>query len=253
MRVSLVLASLVAACAVAYAQDDGPSAGSSSVIIDLDALPVPMPRPKPSPGEMRPLAQARPRPKPAIEDVASAEADDVPVPETKPEVEVAAVAPAQPVATPRPVSAPPATRRTPEVPVEIVDEEPTTDDSIGVEITGVARDPFKKPVDPLDGFLVMSRVRFSTGKSDLPAKGRAVLDNLAQRLMASTVRVRLAAFSGRAGDLSSESRRLSLARALAVRSYLVSKGVPVERVDVLAFGGATDGVSDRVDVLVRGI
>ena len=54
-------------------------------------------------------------------------------------------------------------------------------------------------------------------------------------------------------DASSEARRLSLARALAIRSYLVSKGVPVNRVDVLAFGGATDGVSDRVDVLVRGI
>jgi hypothetical protein len=29
--------------------------------------------------------------------------------------------------------------------------------------------------------------------------------------------------------------------------------VAAARVDVLAFGGATDGVSDRVDVLVRGI
>jgi outer membrane protein OmpA-like peptidoglycan-associated protein len=80
-----------------------------------------------------------------------------------------------------------------------------------------------------------------------------MLDALAQRLLTSRERVRLAAFSGRKGDLSSEARRLSLARALAVRAYLVSKGVPVERVDVLAFGGPSEGISDRVDVLVRGI
>ena len=46
-------------------------------------------------------------------------------------------------------------------------------------------------------------------------------------------------------------KRLSLERALAVRTYLVSKGVSVNRVDVLAFGGSTDGTPDRVDVLIR--
>jgi outer membrane protein OmpA-like peptidoglycan-associated protein len=258
MRVSLVLASFVVLCAAASAQGDGASSGSSNVTINMDALPIPMPRPKPSPEEMRPLAQARPRPKPDIENGAAVVVPDAPTPREKPEeLEVAAVGPTQvPAALPAAKShadevqpaTPPAN---PVVPVTIV-ETPTTDTSIGVEITGVAADPFKKAVNPLEGFAVLSRVRFSNGKADVPAQARAVLDGLAQRLLASSERVRLAAFSGRAGDLSSEARRLSLARALAVRSYLVAKGVPVERVDVLAFGGAIDGVSDRVDVLVRG-
>jgi outer membrane protein OmpA-like peptidoglycan-associated protein len=262
MRVSLVLASLVTACAPAYAQSDGPSSDGSSVTINLDALPVPMPRPKPTPEEMRPLAQARPRPKPDIESVSVESVDlanvgpDAPQPRRKPDLEVAAEAPApeaQPAVRPVAEAVPPTKQNAAaEVPVEILGS-PTTDDSIGVEITGIAADPFKKPVNPLEGFAVMSRVRFSNGKSNVTAQARAALDGLAQRLLSTSVRVRLAAFSGRAGDLSSEARRLSLARALAVRSYLVSKGVPVERVDVLAFGGATDGVSDRVDVLVRGI
>jgi outer membrane protein OmpA-like peptidoglycan-associated protein len=123
-----------------------------------------------------------------------------------------------------------------------------------VEISGVARDPFagSKTVNPLDGFAVMSRVRFLTGKTEITEQAQALLDDLAARLMQSTVRVRLAAFSGRAGDLSSEARRLSLNRALAIRNYLSAKGITPDRVDVLAFGGAADGVTDRVDVLVRG-
>ena len=100
---------------------------------------------------------------------------------------------------------------------------------------------------------MLSRVRFSNGKTEIPAQAQATLDVLVQRLLTSRERVRLAGFSGKAGDYSSGARRLSLARALAIRTYLVSKGVAVDRVDVLAFGGASDGISDRVDVLVRGI
>ena len=73
-----------------------------------------------------------------------------------------------------------------------------------------------------------------------------------QRLAESKERIRLAAFSGKTGDMSSQSRRLSLERARAVREYLVSKGVALDRVDVLPFGGAVDGITDRVDVLTRG-
>ena len=132
---------------------------------------------------------------------------------------------------------------------------PTTDTSIGVEISGVAQEiggP-SKPINPLEGFAVLGRVRFATGQSDIPPKAQAGLNTLAARLLASSYRVRLAAFSGKAGDYSSDARRLSLARALAIRTYLVSKGVAIDRVDVLAFGGANDGKGDRVDVLVRGI
>jgi outer membrane protein OmpA-like peptidoglycan-associated protein len=255
MRVSWVLALVAVACAAVDAQGADQPQDPTSVTVNLDALPVPMPRAKPSPDEMRPLAQARPRPKPSFDESIGASVAEVPLPRLKPAVDdisVAPLVPAPAAVTAERVAAPPRSMA-PEVPVEIVDGVPTTDDSIGVEITGVAHDPFKKPVNPLEGFAVLSRVRFKSGVVDVSAQARDALDALAQRLLTSRERVRLAAFSGRRGDLSSEARRLSLARALAVRAYLVSKGVPVERVDVLAFGGPTEGFSDRVDVLVRGI
>jgi hypothetical protein len=49
--------------------------------------------------------------------------------------------------------------------------------------------------------------------------------------------------------MSSQARRLSLDRARVVRDHLVSRGIAFERIDVMPFGGATTGVSDRVDVL----
>jgi outer membrane protein OmpA-like peptidoglycan-associated protein len=185
-----------------------------------------------------------------------------PVPQAKP-VDAAAAplrssAPPSPTAVPAPSTVPAesqtlALKPRAQVPVTIVAPQPPTD-TFPVEISGQAAvDPNAKNLDPTDGFAILSRVRFSNGTASIPAQAVPTLDSLAERLLTSTERVRLAAFSGKAGDFSSNARRLSLKRALAVRAYLVGKGVPVERVDVLAFGGATDGVSDRVDVLARGI
>lgn len=257
MRVSPVLAFVFLGCAIARAQDvtPQPSETQSGVTVNLEALPVPTPRWKPSPDELRPLAQVRPRFKPEPE-VLAAIAAIVPLPRWKPESELAAVeppkaTPATPVAAPPAVATPPAP---PAAPVTIVGPTQSPYD-FPVEISGIAQDPHasQKPINPLEGFAVLSRVRFTAGKTSIPPRAQPTLDIVVARLLSSRERVKLAAFSGRAGDASSEARRLSLARALAIRSYLVAKGVPVDRVDVLAFGGATDGVSDRVDVLVRGI
>jgi outer membrane protein OmpA-like peptidoglycan-associated protein len=250
-------------CGVAHAQDvapppSAPAPEDGGITINLDAVPVAPPKAVAKP--VRPLSLVRPRPKPQP-DVPAASGTDaehvtgtLAIPPEKAASDVAALAPAPPAkpapAQPRPavVATPPAQ---PQVPVTIVS---SNTKAFPVEITGVAADPFAgaKDVNPLAGFLVLSRVRFVNGKADITAQAQAVLDALAQRLAATHDRVRLAAFSGQAGDLSSDARRLSLARALAIRNYLGAKGVPMERVDVLAFGGATDGVTDRVDVLVRG-
>lgn len=266
MRVSSVLAFVAAACCAAPLWAADPSSDASNVTVNLGALPVPMPRFKPSPEEMRPLAQARPRPKPGvmepITDATPADADlaaasGVPLPRPKPGSEIAVAAPPAAV----PVEAP-ATQvvqtsapvKPPAAPVSIIGT-PETDETFPVEITGVAVDPnaSRTPIDPTAGFSILSRVRFSKEGSSLSPQAHAALDALAARLLSSRERVKLAAFSGKIGRDSSQARRLSLTRALAIRTYLVSKGVPVERVDVLAFGGPTQGVTDRVDVLVRGI
>jgi len=237
------------------------------VTVDFNALPVPMPRFKPSPEEMRPLAQARPRPKPGVmepitdatpADVALTAASGVALPRPKPGSELAAAAPPAAASVEAPATQAVQTAaqptRPPAAPVTIVGT-PVTDDTFPVEITGVAVDPnaSRTPVDPTAGFSILSRVRFSKEGSSLSPQAHSALDALAARLLSSRERVKLAAFSGKIGGDSSQARRLSLTRALAIRTYLVSKGVPVERVDVLAFGGPPQGVTDRVDVLVRGI
>ncbi len=241
MRFGLVVFAFVT-CGVAGAQDIAPAPTDTGVTVNLDALPVATPRPKPTVSDVRPLSLARPKPKPEVEP-ARVEGTLVVPQET-----AVAVAPKPAPVAPTPAATPPAQ---PQIPMTIVSSDTK---AFTVEISGVARDPFAgtKTVNPLDGFAVMSRVRFLTGKSEITAQAQALLDELATRLLQSTVRIRLAAFSGRAGDLSSEARRLSLTRALAIRNYLSAKGVTPDRVDVLAFGGAAEGVSDRVDVLVRG-
>jgi outer membrane protein OmpA-like peptidoglycan-associated protein len=65
-------------------------------------------------------------------------------------------------------------------------------------------------------------------------------------------RVELAAYGGPRGDKSSDSRRLSLKRALVIRELLIEDGVPSEKIDVRALGGADDGGgADRVDVFLK--
>jgi outer membrane protein OmpA-like peptidoglycan-associated protein len=258
-----VVAFVMFACGVASAQDGAPmpppTDDQSGITVNLDALPSepPTAAPKPKAPPVRPLALVRPRPKPDAVAEAVLHAEPAPVetavalPREKPVIETAAVlVPANPQKPPAaPIVATPSAQ--PEIPMTIVS---SNTKAFPVEISGVARDPFAgaKNVNPLDGFAVLSRVLFVNGKADISAQAQAALDALAQRLLSSQQRIRLAAFSGRAGDLSSDARRLSLARALAIRTYLAAKGVSTERVDVLAYGGATDGITDRVDVLVRG-
>ncbi len=243
MRVSLVLVLAFTACGVAHAQDASEPAGEDNgVTVNMGALSEEAPQPQVTPDKPKPLNGVRPIPKPSL----SLSASRVPLPRPKPIVALqAAPAAAIPLAQVRTeVEKAPAKA---EVPVTIVENFP-------VEMTGVATDPFasNRPFNPVAGFSVLSRIRFSSGLSQMPNAAYAILDAVAQRLLASQERVRLAAFSGKTGDLSSASRRLSLERARVVREYLVSKGVAMDRVDVLPFGGAVDGITDRVDVLASG-
>ena len=62
------------------------------------------------------------------------------------------------------------------------------------------------------------------------------------------------AYGGAPGDKSSDARRISLKRALAVREALIVDGVPADRIDVRALGGVSaddSGATDRVDIFVK--
>ncbi|MDR3528848.1 MAG: hypothetical protein P4L57_16380 [Rhizomicrobium sp.] len=82
---------------------------------------------------------------------------------------------------------------------------------------------------------------------------RALAGSLANALGDANMRVQLMAYAGQRGEKSSDTRRLSLKRALVVRQLLIDDGIPAERIDVFALGGVDDsGPLDRVDVLVKG-
>jgi outer membrane protein OmpA-like peptidoglycan-associated protein len=116
--------------------------------------------------------------------------------------------------------------------------------------------PSAHPSDDRAGLSKRGAVLFDKGVSDpSPAQFRGVkllAGDLSTALEAGASRVQLEAYGGTPGDKSSDARRLSLKRALAVRQLLIDNGVPSNRIDVRAMGGIDDsGPTDRVDVFVR--
>ncbi len=106
------------------------------------------------------------------------------------------------------------------------------------------------------GLRKQSSIAFAPGESSPATADVNAVHGLATSLNAAltsgATRVQLEAYGGPRGDKSSDSRRLSLKRALVIRELLIEDGVPSEKIDVRAMGGADDnGPADRVDVLVR--
>jgi outer membrane protein OmpA-like peptidoglycan-associated protein len=82
---------------------------------------------------------------------------------------------------------------------------------------------------------------------------RGLASSLANALGDGNARIQLMAYAGQRGEKTSDTRRLSLKRALVVRQLLIDDGIPAERIDVFALGGVDDsGPLDRVDVLIKG-
>lgn len=92
---------------------------------------------------------------------------------------------------------------------------------------------------------------FEGGSNDLAADTQGKLDEIVRQMVDNqTLRLQLRAFAAAENKDSSSARRLSLARALAVRSYLMDHGISPSRVDVRALGDKTDQAPhDRVDVV----
>lgn len=242
----LLLTSVLSVPAQAQNAPAPPAEDDEGVTVNLDAIGAPEPVPIP---EIPPEGAIVPKTKPAPEAPA---VKIVPVPRPKPVLEVPAEAAI--ASPPSPAKVEPKAAVTvakpppkPDLPVTIVENFP-------MEIRGVATDPYAgtKGLDPAAGFSVVGRVRFSKNANQLPSTAPVMLDAVADKLLLTTDRIRLAAYSGAMGDMSSQSRRLSLERARAVREYLVAKGVPFERIDVMPLGGAADGLTDRVDILAPG-
>jgi outer membrane protein OmpA-like peptidoglycan-associated protein len=96
------------------------------------------------------------------------------------------------------------------------------------------------------------RVVFNPGVSRLPQEAKKDLQEVANKLKdAVTLRLQLQAYAGSASLSSSKARRVSLSRALSVRSFLIESGVRSTRIDVRALGNkSTEQPINRVDVNV---
>ncbi|MBX6321908.1 MAG: OmpA family protein, partial [Rhodospirillaceae bacterium] len=95
------------------------------------------------------------------------------------------------------------------------------------------------------------RIVFPEGATEVPADAIPELDALAEKLMKDEeARIQLLAYASGGPDAASKARRISLSRALAVRSYLIGKGVRSTRMDVRALGNTVPGdPADRVDII----
>ena len=100
-------------------------------------------------------------------------------------------------------------------------------------------------------YAVIARLVFPAGGAELGGTLAQRLDTVADGMNTRDERLLLQAYAAAGRWGASDSRRLSLARALAVRSYLIRKGLESARIDVRALGTAGGGGSpDRVDIIL---
>jgi outer membrane protein OmpA-like peptidoglycan-associated protein len=106
------------------------------------------------------------------------------------------------------------------------------------------------------GLVRQSQILFAPGAPNPSSDALDAIKSLAgplnSALTTGASRIQVIAYGGNRGDRSSDARRLSLKRALAIRQLLIEGGAPPNQIDVRAMGGATDGApADRVDVFTK--
>ncbi len=214
----------------------------STITTTVEAPPAPTPTPVPAP---KPTAPAAPEPTVAAKPPAPAPAAPpapAPAPPPKPAV---AEAPTEPAKAPPPPAvaapAPPTTK--PEPPAV---EPPKTDVATA--------EPKEQASTPPTGAAVETgssvRVVFEAGATKLPDEARDKLKAIVESVSDKTnLRLQLLAYAGGESLSSSKARRLSLSRALSVRSYLIESGLRSTRIDVRALGNkTTEEPVNRVDI-----
>lgn len=203
--------------------------------------PPPAP-PVASPAEMRmsraPMTASAPPPPPALE---------APAPPRTPTRSPTPAASAPPVSSPPPVAAA-APAPPPPMPTPMPSPMPAMPPSAPMAAPSAA------PTQVAAAPGVLSRVLFTSGSADLNDAGRRELGQLASRLgREGDGRIQLLAYADGTPESESQARRLSLSRALAVRSFLIEQGIRSTRVNVQALGIKTaGGPADRVDAMAVG-
>ena len=81
--------------------------------------------------------------------------------------------------------------------------------------------------------------------------GAHMLDAVVDQLKEPGGRILVRGFASGTNDTATGARRLSRQRVLAVRTYLIEKGVPATLIDLRAVGMAPDApVADGVDIAI---
>jgi outer membrane protein OmpA-like peptidoglycan-associated protein len=107
------------------------------------------------------------------------------------------------------------------------------------------------PTAPAIAEKVDLSVLFDANSSQLTEAGKQALQTFAASALGGNGRIELRAFAGGNDEQATQARRLSLARALAVRSFLTQQGFATTRVDVRALGNqGAGGNADRVDLQI---
>ncbi len=221
------------------------------------AIPV---APKPAPAKAKKRQAPAPKPAKAAQkpepEVAKAEAPAAPAPEKAPRSEVAA-SKAPPPAAKTAASAIAETAGAPPPPPAppTVDKESTRDKVPPAAAAAKKKAPQQVAALPAGDVVKPGqtlKVVFPEAASKMPAEAKGPLRNLAAAMKGKAkLRLQLHAYAGGESLSASKARRLSLSRALSVRSYLIETGVRSTRIDVRALGNkATDEPLNRVDVVV---
>lgn len=126
-------------------------------------------------------------------------------------------------------------------------------DQLSAIAPAAAPDPALPPAAPapkVNGEAM--RISFGSGDAALPESAKQPLIELAARLAGvPKFRLEIRAFAEGTAETASQSRRLSLSRALAVRQILIEAGVRSTRIDVRALGNQTQASpADHADVRV---
>ena len=93
--------------------------------------------------------------------------------------------------------------------------------------------------------LILEGVNFETGKATLTPESQAILNGVAESLVANDdIKVQVSGHTDITGSRAL-NQRLSRARAESVRQYLVDRGVPAERLTAAGFGPDRPVASNR--------
>jgi outer membrane protein OmpA-like peptidoglycan-associated protein len=95
-------------------------------------------------------------------------------------------------------------------------------------------------------------VEFAAGAATLNDRAKGTMAAVADALLKNPkLRLQIVAYAMGGDDSASQARRLSLSRALAVRSHLIDQGVRSTRMDVRALGNKFEKEpGDRVDLIL---